>query len=100
MLLTPYLNPYPAMRAPLEAGRVMQAARRLKRAEADVASSVDQKVGPAAHGREREAKPEDRALGGGSDVARPTGFNRADAIYIRIQIEGAGEWLKTATQSA
>lgn len=26
-------------------------------------------------------------------VARPTGFSRADDIYIRIQIDGAGEWL-------
>jgi hypothetical protein len=25
-------------------------------------------------------------------MARPTGFNRADAIYSRIPIEGAGEW--------
>jgi hypothetical protein len=33
-------------------------------------------------------------------VARPTGFNRADAINIRIPIEGAGEWALTSTESA
>jgi site-specific recombinase XerC len=33
-------------------------------------------------------------------LARPTGFNRADDIYIRIPIQGAGEWLKTSTESA
>jgi hypothetical protein len=33
-------------------------------------------------------------------LARPTGFNRADDIYIRIPIEGAGEWLETANESA
>ena len=69
----------------------MQAASRLKRAEADVVWSVDQKVCPAAQGRKREAKPadEDRAIGRRSEVARPAGFKRADAINVRIPIEGA-----------
>jgi hypothetical protein len=35
-----------------------------------------------------------------SVLARPTEFERADAINIRIPIEGAGEWLKTSTESA
>ena len=29
-------------------------------------------------------------------MARPTGFNRADDIYIRIPVEGAGDWLTTS----
>jgi len=32
-------------------------------------------------------------------MARPTGFNRADDIYIRMPIEGAGDWL-TSSESA
>ena len=34
------------------------------------------------------------------EVARLTGVGRADAIHFRIPIEDAGEWLKTATESA
>jgi hypothetical protein len=33
-------------------------------------------------------------------VARPTGFRRADAIYIGIPIEGAGDWLAGSLSSA
>jgi hypothetical protein len=33
------------------------------------------------------------------EVARLTGFNRADDIYIRIPVEGAGDWL-TSSESA
>jgi len=33
-------------------------------------------------------------------LARPTGFNRAGAIYIRMPIEGSGEWLRTSSESA
>ena len=33
-------------------------------------------------------------------LARPTGFNRADAIYIRIPIEGAEDWLAGTLTSA
>ena len=33
-------------------------------------------------------------------VARPTGFRRADDIYIRIPIERAAEWQRTSSESA
>jgi hypothetical protein len=33
-------------------------------------------------------------------LARPTGFRRADAINIQIPFEGAGEWLRTPSESA
>jgi hypothetical protein len=33
-------------------------------------------------------------------LARPTGFKRADDIYIRIPIEGGGEWQRTSSESA
>jgi hypothetical protein len=33
-------------------------------------------------------------------VARPTGFGRADAIYFRISIEGAGAWRAAGTLSS
>ena len=42
---------------------------------------------------------DDRDGSSGREVARLTGVGRADDIYIRMPIEGAGDWL-TLSESA